>query len=165
VVKEAPPLYIELKKIYRQNEQSFIDLLNKVRNNQMDTEDYQWLNSRYQYGFQPMEQEQYITLSTHNSRADQINQQALLQLSEKSFLFKAEIVGDFSEKAFPVDEELLLKKGAQVMFVKNDKGEARRFFNGKLGIVEEISDETIQVRFAGEEDLLDLEKETWRNIR
>lgn len=165
VLKDEQPVLLELKKIYRQNEQSFIDLLNKVRNNQMDTEDYQWLNSRYQYGFQPMEQEQYITLSTHNSRADQINQQALQHLDEKSFLFKAEIIGDFSEKAFPVDEELLLKKGAQVMFVKNDKGEARRFFNGKLGIVQEINAENIQIKFAGEEELLELEKETWRNIR
>ncbi|MBZ5857434.1 helix-turn-helix domain-containing protein [Flavihumibacter profundi] len=165
VLKTEQPIFLELKKIYRQNEQSFIDLLNKVRNNCMGTEDLQLLNSRYQYGFQPGSGDQYITLTTHNSRADQINQQALLQLNEEVFHFRAEIIGDFSEKAFPADEELVLKKGAQVMFIKNDKGEQRRFFNGKLGIVQAISEESIQVSFAGEEQLLELERETWRNIR
>jgi hypothetical protein len=165
VLKESQPVFLELKKIYRQNEQSFIDLLNKVRNNELEEGDLQWLNSRYQYGFQPDASEQFITLTTHNSRADAINQQALSQLTEESFYFPAEIKGDFSEKAFPADEQLVLKKGAQVMFIKNDKGEDRRFYNGRLGIVNEIAENNIQIRFAGEEGTLVLERETWRNIR
>ncbi|ULQ51810.1 helix-turn-helix domain-containing protein [Flavihumibacter fluvii] len=165
VLKSDQPVLLELKKIYRQSEQSFIDLLNKVRNNQLVADDFQWLNSRYRFGFQPAQEEQFITLTTHNSRADQINQQALSLLDEKSWHFRAEIVGDFSEKAFPADEELVLKKGAQIMFVKNDKGEERRFFNGRLGIVQEITEEHILIRFAEEEQLLELERETWRNIR
>lgn len=165
VLRAEQPVLLELKKIYRQNEQFFIDLLNNVRNNALGHGDLELLNSRYKFGFQPAGEEQYITLTTHNTKADQINQQALALLPEKPFTFRADLTGDFSEKAFPVDEELVLKKGAQVMFIKNDKGEERRYFNGKLGVVEDISAEKILVRFNTDEDPMELEKETWRNIR
>jgi energy-coupling factor transporter ATP-binding protein EcfA2 len=161
----AQPVMLELKKIYRQNEQSFIDLLNKVRNNQLEEGDLQGLNSRYQFGFVADAANPYITLTTHNSRADQINQQALMQLNENPFRFRADITGEFAEKAYPVDEELVLKKGAQIMFIKNDKGEDRRYFNGRLGLVHEIGADNIQIRFNEDSSTITLEKETWRNIR
>ena len=159
------PVYLELKKIYRQSEQQFIGLLNRVRNNQLEADSLALLNSRYQPAFTPPIQDQFITLTTHNSRADTMNQQALDRLPGDPVRFPAVITGEFSEKAFPADPELVLKPGAQVMFVKNDKGEDRRYYNGKIGTVQEISNENIRITFAGEEGSLELEKEVWHNIR
>ncbi|MBC6492779.1 helix-turn-helix domain-containing protein [Flavihumibacter stibioxidans] len=165
VLKQAAPVFLELKKIYRQNEETFINLLNKVRNNQMEAADLEALNRHYQPDFQPDNSAQFITLTTHNSRADNINQKALERLPAPAFRFPAEISGDFSEKAFPADEELVLKEGAQVMFIKNDKGEERRYYNGRIGTVHSITEEAIMISFVDQEELLELEKETWRNIR
>lgn len=165
VLRQAAPVFLELKKIYRQNEEQFINLLNKVRNNQMETADLEMLNRHFRSDFQPDPSEQFITLTTHNSRADAINQKALDRLDTPAFRFSAEITGDFSEKAFPADEELVLKVGAQVMFVKNDKGEERRYFNGRIGTVHAITEEAILISFVDQDGLLELEKETWRNIR
>ena len=81
VVKEAPPLYIELKKIYRQNEQHFIDILNRIRNNIADRNDLVELNNRFNPTFNPLKEEKYITLSTHNKKADVINEAELKKTS------------------------------------------------------------------------------------
>lgn len=165
VIKEANPFLIELKKIYRQTDQEFIELLNKIRNNQLDQIAWHGLHAHYQPGFQPEPGKYYITLSTHNSRADAINQQELNRLSGEVFRYEAEITGDFGEKAYPAEEVLELKLGAQVMFIKNDKGEFRRFYNGKIGVIESLEEEQIEVRFPEEDFSIILEKETWRNIR
>ena len=165
VIQQAPPLYIELKKIYRQSEQVFIDLLNRVRNNNADYSDLEILNKKYKPGFSPAAGEKYITLCTHNYKADQINNNELQRLTTKPFTFKGELTGEFNDKALPAEMMLQLKLGAQVMFIKNDKGEARRFYNGKLGTIQEIREEKITVQLAGSEELVVLEKETWRNIR
>ena len=164
VIKEAPPLYIELKKIYRQNEQHFIDILNRIRNNVANAEDLAELNNRYNPSFNPPAEEKYITLSTHNRKADVINEAELKKLPGKLHAFTAEITGEFSDKALPTEMNLQLKEGAQVMFVKNDSGTERRYFNGKLAIVKKISNDEITVSFDDGEDLK-LEKETWKNIR
>lgn len=165
VIQQAQPLYIELKKIYRQSEQLFIDVLNRVRNNNVTEQDLQLLNSKYQHGFTPAEGEKYITLCTHNYRADQINNTELQKLSTKLFTYKGEIEGEFNDKALPADLVLQLKVGAQIMFIKNDKGEERRFYNGKLATVINVGPEKITVALAGSEEQVVLEKETWRNIR
>lgn len=165
VIQQAPPLYIELKKIYRQNEQVFIDLLNRVRNNMATASDLAVLNEKYKPNFSPSAYDKYITLCTHNYRADQINSSELQKLPGKAIAFRGEITGEFSDKALPADMELHLKEGAQVMFIKNDKGEARRFYNGKLATVSNISKDKITVSLAGSEELVVLEKETWRNIQ
>lgn len=164
VVKEAPPLYIELKKIYRQNEQHFIDILNRIRNNVPESSDIAELNNRYQPGFAAPEGEKYITLSTHNRKADVINEAELKKLPGKLHLFKAEMTGDFSDKALPTELNLQLKEGAQVMFVKNDSGAERRYYNGKLATVKKILNAEITVSINDGDDLK-LEKETWKNIR
>lgn len=164
VVKEAPPLYIELKKIYRQNEQHFIDILNRVRNNVPEKNDLLELNSRYDPAFNSPAGEKYITLTTHNKKADVINDAELKKLPGKLHTFKAEVDGEFSDKALPTDPNLQLKEGAQVMFVKNDSGAERRYFNGKLATVKKIAGDDITVSFEDGEDLV-LEKETWKNIR
>ncbi len=165
VLKEAPPVFIELKKIYRQNEASFINILNNIRNNKANEHDLEQLHLHYRPGYEPTAGEQYITLTTHNAKAETINQHQLAKLPGKQYGFAAEIKGDFGEKAFPADESLLLKEGAQVMFIKNDKGEFRRFYNGKIATVTKIEADKIFVQPAGETAEMQLEKETWKNIR
>ncbi|MBS1598565.1 MAG: helix-turn-helix domain-containing protein [Bacteroidetes bacterium] len=165
VLKQSPPVYLELKKIYRQNDAHFINILNNIRNNQCTREDLEILHQHYHPEFQPSRAENYIMLTTHNNRADYINQQELDKLNEKLFSFDAVTTGDFDERAYPAEKQLNLKQGAQVMFIKNDKGEARRFFNGKIGIVARINAEEIFIRFPEEQSEILLEKETWKNIR
>ncbi|MGN6493346.1 MAG: helix-turn-helix domain-containing protein [Agriterribacter sp.] len=163
-VRQSPPVYLELKKIYRQNEAEFINILNNIRNNLATEADLATLHRYYKPGFEPVKDENYITLTTHNARADAINRQELSKLAGKMYEFKGEINGDFNERAVPADMNLQLKPGAQIMFVKNDKGEVRRYYNGKIGTVRRIDKDKIYIDFPGEEELL-LEKETWRNIR
>ncbi len=164
VVKEAPPLYIELKKIYRQNEQHFIDILNRIRDNAPAQQDFDELNSRYQPAFAAPAGEKYITLTTHNRKADVINEAELQKLPGKMHTFAAEVKGEFSDKALPTEMNLQLKQGAQVMFVKNDSGAARRYYNGKLALIKKIAGEDITVVFDDGEELV-LEKEEWKNVR
>lgn len=165
VIQEAAPLYIELKKIYRQNEQQFIDVLNRVRNNQLTDDDFALLNHRYNPRFTPAQEDKYVTLCTHNRAADAINAAELEKLPGKAQVFSAVIEGDFSEKALPTDMILQLKEGAQVMFIKNDSGTDRKFFNGKLATVKKIDPDEITVLDNNNNEELKCVKETWRNIR
>jgi len=164
-VQQSPPLYIELKKIYRQEEQQFIDILNRIRNNVALPEDMDVLNGRWNPGFQPPPEQRYITLTTHNRKADVINDAELRKLPGRLHRFEAKIEGEFSDKAFPTEMNLQLKEGAQIMFIKNDSGNERRYFNGKIAIVKKILNDEITVSFNnGEEDFV-LERETWKNVR
>lgn len=164
VVAEAPPLYVELKKIYRQSEQQFIDVLNRIRNNVPQKQDFDFLNSRYDPNFSSAPDDHYITITTHNKRADAINAAELNKLPGKAYTFKGDIIDDFSDKALPTEVDLSLKEGAQVMFIKNDSGTERRFFNGKIATVTRIQNGEITVTFEDNSELV-LEKETWENIR
>ena len=119
-IQQNPPLYIELSKIYRQTDDTFISVLNNLRNNQITPQDIQVLNEYVQPDFDLKNNPGYITLTTHNAKADSINEQAINDLAGNEFAFQPFIVGDFPEKIFPVEENLKLKVGAQVMFVKND---------------------------------------------
>ena len=133
VLKKAPYICVELEHIYRQHDEDFIILLNKVRNNRMDAECVHLLNTHFKPSFAPMDGEGYITLTTHNYQADQINESKLAAIKEKPLTFKAEIHGTFPENTYPTKEELTLKVGAQVMFVKNDPNPEKAFYNGKIG--------------------------------
>lgn len=165
VLRQAPPVCIELKKIYRQNESSFINLLNGVRNSTLDWDELAELNERYDPTFTG-EGDQYIVLTSHNRRADEINASRLAAMNGMTYEFHGEIKGEFSDKALPTDMTLQIKPGAQVMFIKNDVAETRRYFNGKLATVHSvIGDDKIVVVLAGSNETLVLEKETWRNIR
>ena len=165
VVEEAPPIYLELKHIYRQDNPVFIDILNNIRNNKVLASDLALLHEHYQPGYQPENNGEYITLATHNAKADAINTHEINKLDSPLHTFNAEIKGEFNEKALPADPELQLKVGAQIMFIKNDKGEVRRYYNGKIATITRIKDEEIYVKFANQDDELQVEKETWRNIR
>lgn len=164
-IQQAPPVLIELKKIYRQNEAGFIHILNNIRDNNASGEDLDRLHQHYKPRYEPPDDEYYITLTTHNNKASDINQHKLKKLAGKLFSFNAEITGDFNEKALPADMELRLKAGAQIMFIKNDKGEFRRYYNGKIGSISKIENDKIYVSFPGEKNEMEMEKETWKNIR
>ena len=165
VIENQPPVYVELNKIYRQKDERFVTLLNKVRNNEMDKSAFDLLHSRYHPTFNPPKEEGFITLTTHNNKADNINFKALNELKEKPFSYKATVIGDFSEKAYPADVELQLKVGAQVMFIKNDVEKVRRYYNGKIGVVTKLEAEKIMVLCDGYTVPIEVRKETWRNIR
>ena len=165
VIAQQEPVHIELNKIYRQNEQHFIDLLNKVRNNIMDEEGFELLNKHYNPNFLPKKDDGYITLSTHNYKADAINAEELARLTDKPVTYTATVTGEFFEKAYPADEKLLLKKGAQVMFIKNDKDKERRFYNGKIGVITKLTNDVIHVQCKGETDEIEVKKEKWESIR
>ena len=122
------------------------------------------LNKNYNPSFSPTKEEGYITLTTHNNRANLINESELNKLKIKSSFFKAEISGKFSENAYPNAERLELKVGAQVMFIKNDSSTDKRYYNGKIGIITAISKESVTVKCANEIDEIVTEKETWSNI-
>ncbi|WP_347051376.1 helix-turn-helix domain-containing protein [Flavobacterium olei] len=165
VLQQYPPIYIELSKIYRQTDDAFISVLNNLRNNQITPQDISVLNQYVKPDFDFKENKGYITLTTHNAKADSINIQAINDLDGKEYVFTPFVVGDFPEKIFPVEEELKLKVGAQIMFVKNDLSFEKRYFNGKMGIVKSLSDEEIFVHFPEENITLEVEKYEWKNIR
>lgn len=166
-VTENPPVYIELKKVYRQADEHFIHLLNKVRNNNMNMADLDLLHSRYFPGFSPLGNDNYITLTTHNSKADEINRIALAELPGNTSSYHAVVEGEFQEKWFPADEVLHIKPGAQVMFLKNDTEKNRRYYNGKIALVDSVDEDKIRVSFknGAETGYIDVKKETWRNIQ
>lgn len=165
VVLQNPLLYIELDKIYRQTEQSFIEVLNNLRNNHITPEDIQLLNKYVQPDFDIKNEQGYITLTTHNVKADSLNQKALDELKGKTYTYYPEIVGEFPEKIYPIEEELVLKTGAQIIFIKNDLNYEKRYFNGKMGIIHALSEEEIVVHFPEENKYIEVEKHIWENIR
>ena len=163
VIESSSMVYIELKKIYRQNEQRFINILNHIRNNEILEEDLKVLNGRFRVD--PIPGKKYITLTSHNYKADRINTEELRKLSSPLYEFKGTIEGDFPEKTLPTEINLQIKEGAQVMFLRNDKSEERRYYNGKLATVIQVSNQSIRVAIEDSGHELDLEKETWENIR
>lgn len=161
VIEQHPLLFIELKKVYRQNEELFIQLLNNIRNNTLNDDDIQLLKTRYQA--KQIKQEG-ITLTTHNYMADTINREELNKLQGKKHLFTGEIKGDFSDKALPTEKQLELKIGAQVMFIKNDN-EEKKYYNGSLAKIIKLSDENISVELNDNKQTIELEKEKWSSIK
>ncbi len=165
VVQQNPPLYIELDKIFRQTDDAFISVLNNLRNNQISKEDIAALNQYVQPDFDLKANKGYITLTTHNAKADSMNTEALEALEGKEWKYSPEITGDFPDKIFPLDEILRLKEGAQIMFVKNDLSFDKKYFNGKMGVVKSLSAKEILVHFPEENKTIEVEKYEWQNIR
>jgi DNA-binding NarL/FixJ family response regulator/nucleoside-triphosphatase THEP1 len=165
VLEKNPPVYIELDKIYRQADETFINLLNNLRNNQVTSADLALLKTYYKENYQPSLTANYITLTTHNNKADALNKESLERLQGKTFFYRATIEKEFNESAFPAEKTLSLKVGAQVMFIKNDPTGEQRFFNGKIATVTKLTDEAIEVKIAELNYPLAIEKYTWKNIR
>lgn len=164
VLKKAPYVCVELEHIYRQHDDDFITLLNKVRNNQMDADCVKVLNSRFKPGFVSKDEDGYITLTTHNYQADQINESKLVAIKEKTLTFKAEVHGTFPENTYPTKEELELKVGAQVMFVKNDPTPEKAFFNGKIGRLVGYDEKEGTVTVLSEGESITVPKLKWQNM-
>lgn len=163
VWKKLDAVEIELKKIYRQQDEIFLRILNNIRNKELEEEDFLQLEKRYNPHFQPTEPG-YILLSTHNHKAESVNQSELKRLPEKLYYFEAEIEGDFPENMFPCEPVLYLKEGAQVMFIKNDT-EHGKYYNGKLATIKELEEDKIIVRFNDSNESVSINRQAWENIR
>lgn len=166
VIKEEQPLYIEFNKIYRQSEERFINVLNQVRNNELDEDGISVLESRYRPVFKRTNNDGYIVLTTHNEQARNINTAELQRLTTSVHSYQAEIENDFPTSSYPADETLYLKEGAQVMFIRNDTADrGKRYFNGKIGIITRLEEDKIFVTCTDEDFEIGVEKEQWENIR
>jgi hypothetical protein len=165
VIKEEQPVFIEFTKIYRQSEENFISVLNQVRNNELDDEGRSLLENRFSTEFRRTKDDGYIILTTHNEKARIKNETELNRIGSRSFSYTAEIEGDFPESAYPAEEQLQLKVGAQIMFIKNDTEKIKRYFNGKIGTVTELDDEKIIVHCKDDQEAIEVKKEKWENIR
>lgn len=164
-LQESKAVSVELKYIYRQKDQYFIKILNEVRDDKLSEASVKELNKRYIPDFNPQKKDGYITLTTHNSNAQRINDRELKKLKEATFSNIANVTGKFSEHSYPTDYKLSLKKGAQVMFVKNDESYEKRYYNGKIGVVTTITDTNIYVKCKGDESSIEVSKMTWDNLK
>lgn len=154
---------IELKNVYRQNDSHFVDILNRARIGRLTPEDIDELNTRYQPRFMPRPEDNYIRLVTHNRMVQNVNEGEMTKLDGDEYAFDAKVTGTFPSESFPTAERLVLKKGAQVMFIKNDPD--KRFINGTLGEVCYLWKDKIKVRIADTGVTIDVEPMEWENIR
>ena len=165
IMQAAQVIYIELQKIYRQDDARFVTLLNNFRINNTTTNDFELLSKQVDSNFDTKKNKGYITLTTHNRKADEINDKQLQELNAQEYVFLPEIIGDFPEKLYPLEPELVLKKGAQVMFVKNDLSHEKRYYNGKIGFVSYVSENEIEVFLPDDGVKIEVEKYEWQNVR
>ena len=164
-LKKTSFVPIELKHIYRQSNENFISILNKIRDNKLDREALTELNARFIPNFKPASEEGYITLTTHNRQAQEINESKLNDIRLQKHLFKATIEGDFPEYSYPTEKELELKVGAQVMFVKNDSSRDKLYFNGKIGIVTNFDEDGVCVKCEDWPEPVTIGREKWENMK
>ena len=166
VFRELRPIYIEFEHVYRQTNVEFLSILNEVRNNTLTPQSFAVLNARVSsLGVQEFRSlEGAITLSTHNSKVDAINQREMDALKGKEYTYKATITDTFPESMYPIDKQLTLKVGARVMFIKNDSSTDKLYYNGKLGVVTSLSKQAINVR-CNDGTEVNVHNEVWENIR
>ncbi|MFD2569296.1 helix-turn-helix domain-containing protein [Spirosoma soli] len=164
-LRRTPYVSIELTHIYRQSDERFISLLNSIREKTVTRAQLDDLNQRYVPDFSPSDDEGYITLSTHNTTAQQINSQKLQSLKGRLHTFTAVIEKEFPTHAYPTEAELDLKVGAQVMFIKNDISREKLYYNGKIGRVTEIDDDLIYVKSQQDGEVIPVDRVSWENIR
>lgn len=164
-LKQTEYYIIELKEVYRQNDRRFLDILNSIRENRCDANTLAELNKRYIPDFKPEEKEGYIRLTTHNNMAQQINSDELDKLTDRAYSFQASVSGKFPQYAYPADETLTVKKGAQIMFLKNGNADGIHYYNGMLGKVLDVSRDRIIVCGDNEELPFELRREEWTNAR
>ncbi|SFF07318.1 helix-turn-helix domain-containing protein [Sunxiuqinia elliptica] len=164
-LQQASFTSIELKHIYRQSDQEFIDLLNQIRENKADSSTLAKLNQRHRPNFEPDNDEEYITLTTHNYQAQQLNQTKLKALRAPAQSFEANVYDDFPEFLYPTDFQLVLKTGAQVMFVKNDSSPEKLYYNGKIGKITQMDEDYIEVTCRGDAAPIVVERDKWLNAK
>ena len=164
VMQQINPVYIELDHVFRQQDSEFINLLNEIRNNCLSAHGRDLLSARYLPQYVNADDDFHITLTTHNRFADDINQKQLDKLPGKKQVFHAVVENTFPENAYPADDTLVLKKGARVMFIRNDENPAKRYYNGKLGVVADFCKEGVCVSCEGEDDII-VSPSVWENVR
>ena len=164
-LRQTRPVKIQLTHIYRQSDAKFIDLLNRVRDGSMSPETIGELNANFRPDFEPAEEEGYITLTSHNRTARAINRERLEQQPGDSKTFTADIRGKFPESMYPTHAELEFKKGAQVLFIKNDPTGQRIYYNGKIGTIVDMSDDSVTVRCPGDEENIRVTAVEWKNVK
>lgn len=156
---------IQLSHVYRQQDDVFINMLNHIREGVPTSEDLNNLNARYDGTFIPKAEDGYIRLTTHNRIADDYNTNELMKLPSRRYAFRAKISGEFPDSSYPAEETLLLKKGAQVMFIKNDSSGKHQYYNGRIGHIVSIDEENIEVRCPGDEGTIKVVPEIWENTK
>ena len=156
---------IQLEKVYRQEDDTFIRILNHIREAHPTADDITLLNKRCVPNFTPKAGEGYIRLTTHNHLADSYNERELLKLPGGNYTFEAKIEGNFPDYSYPTSDRLTLKQGAQVMFVKNDPTGEHRYFNGRIGEIVEISQSRVCVLCPGDSEVIEVEPLTWENTQ
>ena len=164
VFRQSEAICIELKHIYRQTNAHFIKILNEIRDDRLSDTSALALNKRYISGYKAEKDTGHITLTTHNAKAQRINDEQLGLLKSKPHIFKAEVSGLFPEYSYPTEESLKLKKGAQVMFVKNDSSQKKEYYNGKIGVITRIDDDEIYVKCSGQTEPVVVSSELWENF-
>lgn len=164
-LKQSDWITIELKKVYRQKDGVFLDILNEIRDNKLSEDSYNLLHKRYKPEFKPTENEGYVNLTTHNRQADEINYRKLEELDTESKYFEADIFDNFPEHSYPTEENLELKVGAQVMFIKNDSSPEKRYYNGKIGKITAFEDDNIIIKCPGDDEEIETSHEKWENIK
>ena len=165
VFREMQLVSVELKKVYRQKDLLFIELLDHIRTSRVSTADLSLLNNRVNASIETPETHLSITLSTRRDTVDYINEKQLSTLPGEPTIFYGSIEGDFPESSLPTPIELEVKTGAQILFIKNDKD--KRWVNGTLGTIIGFGDEEdgkIYVRTEDGRDF-DVEQEVWSNVR
>lgn len=163
VVRRNPLLQVELTTVFRQTEPEFINILNDIRNNQISKSSLDLLNQRYDPQFNAADELNPIIITSHNAEANAINKEKLDELPGQEHTFEGEVSGEFRDLNLQAEQTLKLKEGAQIMFIKNDTGDNRKFYNGKIGKVKSIKATEIYISFPQEEDLL-LEKTSWQSF-
>ena len=156
---------LELTTIYRQSDETFINLLAKVRDNCLDSDAISQLNGRYVPDFKPSENEDWIRLTTHNKFANDYNYQQLSQLPDEEIVEHAHIEGNFPETAYPAEENLRLKIGAQVMFLRNDTSYNHLYYNGKIGVITSVSPDKLTIVSKEDGSEIELTRATWENTK
>ena len=156
---------IQLTRVYRQQDASFVNILNEVREGHPSMEALTRLNTRCQPSFIPRPEEPYIRLTTHNNLANFYNESELRKLSGQPFTYRADIKGTFPDYSYPTAETLVLKEGAQVMFVKNDPSGAHLYYNGRIGRVMEAREKRLTVYCEGDDEAIEVEPLEWENTR
>ena len=159
-IKDIPLLTIELTKVYRQSDESFLEILNAIRDGDVANIDFEHLNERFNPDFNAGE-EAYIYLCSHNKIADDINQQKLAEIKADPSTFEAKLFGDFKENQYPNEQFLELKVGAQVMFIRNDISGEKKYFNGKLGEISALDENEIKVILEGSGREITVKREVW----
>lgn len=165
VLKKNRLLTFELTQVYRQSDPLFVEILNHIRNGYLEDRFLEQLNTHYRPDLNANSLKDYVTLSTHNQSVNEINQQRLKELDGEAFTFKAVITGEFPKDGYPAEEELVLKVGAQVMFIKNDSSGKKQYYNGRTARVSSISEGNIRLSFLDDDSLFDVIPEKWNNVK